>query len=109
VNQRRGLELLSRLFESQELRRQLAQLIIDRRQQLLASGRITPFDRGQDAGNFAHAPRRGPPGLQPETTFPNDDHSTDKKQLCPTKKVVGAVRFSRQRPTIQGRKYFFVV
>src|SRR5262249_56471555 len=43
-----------RLLLGQLLGRQLAQLVVDQRQQLLGGVRLALFDGGQDAGDFAH-------------------------------------------------------
>ena len=55
VDQGRGLERLARLLLGQPLRRQLAQLVVDQRQELLGGGRVALLDGGQDAGDVAHA------------------------------------------------------
>jgi hypothetical protein len=59
VNQCRGLEGLPRLLLGQFLRRQLAQFVVDQRQQLRGSVRIAGFDARQDASNFVHGRHQG--------------------------------------------------
>ena len=54
VDQGRGLERLAGLLLGQLLRRQLAQLVVDQRQQLLGGVRVALLDGGQDAGDIAH-------------------------------------------------------
>ena len=54
VDQGRGLERLARLLLGQPLRGQLAQLVVDQRQQLLGGVRVALLDGGQDAGDLAH-------------------------------------------------------
>ena len=54
VDQGRGLERLARLLVGQLLRGQLAQLVVDQRQELLGGVRIALLDGGQDARNFVH-------------------------------------------------------
>ena len=49
VDQGRGLERLAGLLLGQPLRRQLAQLVVDQRQQLLGGVRVALLDGGQDA------------------------------------------------------------
>src|SRR5438132_5682262 len=60
VDQRRRLERLARLFLGQLLRRQLAQLIVDERQELLSAVGVALLDGGQDVRDIAH---RRHPGL----------------------------------------------
>ena len=54
VDQGGGLERLARLLLGQLLGRQLAQLVVDQRQQLLGGVRVALLDGGQDARNFTH-------------------------------------------------------
>jgi hypothetical protein len=49
MDERRGLQRLSRLLLSQLLYRQFAQLFVDQRQQLLRGMRIALLQRGQNA------------------------------------------------------------
>src|SRR5262245_37554217 len=58
VDQRGRLQGLARLLVGQPGRRELAQLVVDQRQQLLGRRRITLRDGGQDVGNITH--RRHP-------------------------------------------------
>ncbi len=55
VDERRGLERLSGLLPSELQRRQLAQLVVNQRQQLTGCTRITVFNGAQDAGYVIHA------------------------------------------------------
>ena len=55
VNQGGGFERLSRLFLGQLLRRQLAQLVVDQRQELLGGVRVALLDGGQDARDVGHS------------------------------------------------------
>src|SRR5262249_60554017 len=54
MHQRRGLERLARFFLSQTLPRQLAQLFVDQRQELVSGTRVPLFDGRQDSGDFTH-------------------------------------------------------
>jgi hypothetical protein len=54
VYQSRGVQRLAGLFLCQLLRRQLSQLIVDQRQELLGRVRVALLDRGKDAGHIAH-------------------------------------------------------
>ena len=54
VDQGGGLERLARLLLGQPLRRQLAQLVVDQRQELLGGVRVALLDGGQDARDVAH-------------------------------------------------------
>jgi len=54
MDQCRCLERLPRLFPGQLVRRQLAQLIIDQRQQPLGGVCVALLDGGQDSGDIAH-------------------------------------------------------
>jgi hypothetical protein len=54
VDQGRGLEGLAGFFAGQPLRRQLAQLVVDERQELLGGARVALLDGRQDAGDIAH-------------------------------------------------------
>src|SRR5206468_11599450 len=56
VNQGGGLERLPRRLVSQLPGGQLAQLVVDQRQELTGGVRVALIDRGQDAGYFAHRP-----------------------------------------------------
>jgi hypothetical protein len=59
VDQGRSLERLAGLFLRQLLRRQLAQFVVDQRQELLGRVRVTGFDARQDARNFVHGRHQG--------------------------------------------------
>ena len=48
------LQRLTRLFLRESLCRELAQFIVDQRQELLSGRRIALLDRGQDTGNVRH-------------------------------------------------------
>ena len=54
VDQGRRLERLPRLLPGELLRRQLAQLVVDQRQQLLGGGRVALFNGRQDQGYIIH-------------------------------------------------------
>jgi hypothetical protein len=54
MHQGRGLQSLPRLLLGQPLGRELAQLIINQRQQLLCGVRIALLDGGQNTGDVAH-------------------------------------------------------
>ncbi len=54
VDQRGGLQRLPGILPGQSLRRQLAQLVVDQRQQLLGGLLVALLDGGQDAGDFTH-------------------------------------------------------
>src|SRR5258708_38600798 len=54
VHERRGAERLPRLFLSQLRRRQLAQLVVDQRQELLGGARVALLDSGQNARDLTH-------------------------------------------------------
>src|SRR5262249_7310149 len=67
-DQGRGLERLARLLLRQLLDGQLAQLLVDQRQQLLRRLGVTPLDGREDAGHVRHRwVRRGPPVPCPRT------------------------------------------
>ena len=70
MDQGRGLERLARLLLGQLLRRQLAQLVVDQRQELLGGVRVALLDRGQDAGDIAHRRHQKGESLS-GTTSPN--------------------------------------
>src|SRR5262249_12105531 len=72
VHQRGGLQGLSRLLLGQLRRRELAQLVVDQRQELLRGGRVALLDGRQDAGDFAHAADCTSAGSQtrPKTAHP---------------------------------------
>jgi hypothetical protein len=55
VQEGRGIERLPGLVPRQLGRRQLAQLVIDERQELAAGVRVARFDSGQDARDLGHA------------------------------------------------------
>jgi hypothetical protein len=55
VDQGRGLERLAGLFVGQFLRRQLAQLVVNQRQELLGGVRVAGVDGGQDTRNVGHS------------------------------------------------------
>ena len=55
VDQGGRLERLPRLLLGQLLGRQLAQLVVDQRQELLGGVRVALLDGGQDAGDVGHA------------------------------------------------------
>src|SRR5262249_57815895 len=50
-----GLEGLPRLLLGQLLRRQLAQLVVDQRQELAGGVRVALLDGAQDAGHVGHS------------------------------------------------------
>ena len=54
VDQRRGLQRLPGLLLGQPLRGQLAQFVVDQRQELLRGVRVALLDGGQDAGDVIH-------------------------------------------------------
>jgi hypothetical protein len=54
MDEGRCLQRLPRLFAGQLCRRQPAQLVVDKRQQLRGGVRVAPLDSGQDAGHVAH-------------------------------------------------------
>ena len=56
VDEGRGLERLAGLLLRQALGRQLAQLVVDERQQLLGGVWVALVDGGQDARNITHGP-----------------------------------------------------
>src|SRR5262245_57532618 len=63
VDQRSGLQRLSRLFVREFLRGELTQLGVDQWQELLSRGRVALFDRTHDSSDFAHgALDYNPPG-----------------------------------------------
>ena len=53
----RWLERLARLLVGQSCGRELAQLVVDERQQLLGGVRVALLDGGQDVGDVAHGSR----------------------------------------------------
>ena len=57
VNQSRGLQSLPGLLVDQLLRGQLAQFVVDERQELLGGLWIALIDGGQDASDFIHRGR----------------------------------------------------
>ena len=59
VDQGRGLERLAGLLLGQPLGGQLAQLVVDQRQQLLGGLGVALLDGREDPGHFVH--RRRPP------------------------------------------------
>src|SRR5262249_5504651 len=54
MDQGRGLQGLTRFLLRQPLRRQLAQLVIHQRQQMLRGGWVAGFDGVQDVGDVGH-------------------------------------------------------
>ena len=54
MDQGRGLQRLARLLLGQPLGRELAQLVVDQRQELLRGVRVALLDGGQDAGDVTH-------------------------------------------------------
>src|SRR5262249_55572400 len=74
VNQRRRLECLSRLLLRQPRRRQLAQLVIDQRQQLLRRRRVALLDGRQNPRHVTHRP--SPHGPSPISTSSANAPST---------------------------------
>ena len=54
MDQGRGLERLARLLLGQPLGRQLAQLVVDQRQELLGRLRVALLDGREDAGHVVH-------------------------------------------------------
>ena len=57
VDQGGGFERLAGLFLGQLLRRQLAQLVVDQRQELFSGVGIAVLNGGQDARDFGHRPQ----------------------------------------------------
>jgi hypothetical protein len=57
MNQRRGLERLAGRLVGELLGRQLAQLVIDQRQELGGGVRVALFDGTQYLGDVGHKPR----------------------------------------------------
>jgi hypothetical protein len=55
MDERGRLKSLARFLLGQLLPRQLLQLVVDQRQQLLGGVRIAVLDGGQDAGDVGHA------------------------------------------------------
>ena len=70
VDQGGGLQRLAGLLLGQLLGRQLAQLVVDQRQELLGGVRIAALDGGQDAGDRTftglHLAAGGPNTVEPE-------------------------------------------
>ena len=60
MNQSRRLQGLPGLLLGELLRRQLAQLVVDQREQLAGGGRIALFDGRQDSRDLIH--RHAPTG-----------------------------------------------
>ena len=58
VNQSRGLERLAGLLLGQPLRRQLPQLVVDQRQELLGGLWVALLDGRQDSSHFTHCLHR---------------------------------------------------
>src|SRR5262249_28510735 len=58
VHQRGRLQGLAGLFVGQLVGRELAQLVVDQRQELRGGLRVALLDGGQDAGDVAHSVRR---------------------------------------------------
>ena len=54
MDQGRGLERLPGLLLGQPLRGQLAQLVVDQRQELLGGLRVALLDGREDAGHVVH-------------------------------------------------------
>jgi hypothetical protein len=54
MHQRRGLERLTGRFLGQLPRRQLAQRVVDQRQQLFRGARVAVLKGGQDASHVVH-------------------------------------------------------
>ena len=67
VDQRRGLQRLPRPLLRQALGGQLAQLVIDQRQQLGSGVRVALLDGGQDARDVTHGGHRDGPGMEKPT------------------------------------------
>src|SRR5262249_49387207 len=66
VDERGGLERLARLLLRHPLGRQLAQLVVDQRQQLRGGGRVALLDGAQDTRDVGHSGQstaRGTPRL----------------------------------------------
>jgi hypothetical protein len=63
VDQGGCLERLARLLLRQLLRRQLAQLVVDQRQELLGGVRVALLDGGEDARDVAHGWHRDGGGM----------------------------------------------
>ena len=72
VDQGGGLERLARLLLGQPLRRQLAQLVVDQRQQLLGGVRVALLDGVEHLGDRVHrqAPRAVPIARAAEAPLP---------------------------------------
>lgn len=56
MDERRGLESLAGLFLGQSVDRQLAQFVVDQRQELLGGVRIALLHGGQDSCDLTHNP-----------------------------------------------------
>jgi hypothetical protein len=54
VHQRRCLQRLAGLFLGELLRRQFAQFVVNKQQELLGSVRVAVLDGGQDLGHVTH-------------------------------------------------------
>src|SRR5262249_31672095 len=80
VNQRGSVERLAGLLLGEPLCGQLAQLVVDERQQLLGGLEVALLDGGQDSGDVAHA-----------------DQSTSPKPPRPAGRAIAAERASRGR------------
>ena len=63
VDQRRGLERLAGLLLGHLCGGQLAQLVVDQRQELLGGVRVALLDGGQDARHLAHRTGLGACGM----------------------------------------------
>ena len=71
MDQGRGLERLPGLLLGQPLRGQLAQLVVDQRQQLLGGLRVALLDGREDAGHVIHRRRRpGPSARDAAAAYP---------------------------------------
>jgi hypothetical protein len=74
MNERGRLKRLSRRRKWQFSRRQLAQLIVDQRQELTGRRAVAVFDRGKDDGDIGHRVTwQNPLRLGPDTLMMCDD------------------------------------
>ena len=92
MDQGRGLERLAGFFPGQFPRGQLAQLVVDQRQELLGGVRVALLDGGQDARDLGHAAQHTPAEGEPQAS----------EQLLPLVydelRKLAARRLSREKP-----------
>jgi hypothetical protein len=69
IHQGGRLQCLPRLLVGELLGRQLAQLVVDQRQELVGGVRVALFDGGQDAGDIGHRRHRKVEGLSRTTAL----------------------------------------